>query len=138
MGALFDRISTVPVAMPTQGWLSSRFANRRLHPILNMNRPHHGIDVAAAAGAPIVASGAGEVVRVARTPDYGLLVEISHGDNLITRYAHCAAVFVKVGDHVRRNEQIASVGNSGLATGPHLHYEVLFNGQPIDPLLFIH
>jgi murein DD-endopeptidase MepM/ murein hydrolase activator NlpD len=74
---------------------------------------------------------------VATVGSYGLLVELDHGDGLLTRYAHCSRVLVKVGDQVDRGDRIATVGRSGLTTGPHLHYEIIYKGQPVDPLLFI-
>ena len=137
MARLLDRISTKPLAMPTEGWLSSRYANRRLHPISNKYLPHHGIDVAAKTGTPITATGAGKVLRVVRASGYGLMVEIDHGDGIVTRYGHCSKVLVKAGAQVVRGEVIALVGNSGLSTGPHLHYEILYRGQAVDPLTFI-
>lgn len=137
MARLLDRISTKPVSMPTAGWLSSRYANRRLHPISNKMLPHHGIDVAAPMGTLITAPGAGRVVRVVRAAGYGLMVEIDHGDAIITRYGHCARVMVKAGMQVLRGQIIATVGNSGLSTGPHLHYEILYKGRAVDPLTFI-
>jgi murein DD-endopeptidase MepM/ murein hydrolase activator NlpD len=136
MAQLLKRVSTLPVAMPTEGWLSSRFANSRLHPILGRALPHRGIDVAAPLGSPVSAAGAGRVSYVGRSPGYGLMVEIDHGDGLVTRYAHCSRAFVRVGEQVFRGTRIAAVGNSGLSTGPHLHYEVLLRGSAIDPLLF--
>lgn len=137
MALLLDRVSTLPLRMPTEGLLSSRRANMRLHPVLNRSMPHRGIDVAAPMGTPVVAPGAGRVLRVERAGGYGLLVELDHGDGLVTRYAHCSRAFVKAGDQVPRGTTIAAVGNSGLTTGPHLHYEIIFKGQSIDPLILM-
>jgi murein DD-endopeptidase MepM/ murein hydrolase activator NlpD len=74
------------------------------------------------------------VTRVERQLGYGLLVEIDHGDGVMTRYAHCRSSLVSVGDPVLQGEPIATVGSSGLSTGPHLHYEVLVKGRRVDPL----
>jgi murein DD-endopeptidase MepM/ murein hydrolase activator NlpD len=134
---VMKRVNRLPIAMPTEGLLSSRHANMRLHPVTNRARPHYGIDVAAPMGTNISASGSGQILRVATVGSYGLLVEVDHGEGLITRYAHCSRVTVKVGDQVDRGDKIATVGNSGLTTGPHLHYEIIYKGQPVDPLLFI-
>jgi murein DD-endopeptidase MepM/ murein hydrolase activator NlpD len=134
---VLDRISTKPASMPTAGWLSSRYANRRLHPISNKMLPHRGIDVAAPMGTVITAPGAGRVTRVARAAGYGLMLEIDHGDGIVTRYGHCSRVMVKKGMQVLRGHVIATVGNSGLSTGPHLHYEILYRGIAVDPLTFI-
>ena len=137
MARLLDRVSTRPLSMPTEGWLSSRYANRRLHPISNKYLPHHGIDVAAGSGTPITAPGAGKVLRVVRAAGYGLMVEIDHGDGIVTRYGHCSKILVKAGARIVRGEVIALVGNTGLSTGPHLHYEILYHGVAVDPLTFI-
>jgi murein DD-endopeptidase MepM/ murein hydrolase activator NlpD len=133
----FERLARIPSIMPTAGWLSSAFSRSRIHPILHVARPHEGIDVSAPMGAPIIAPAAGTVKRVARERGYGLLVEIDHGNGLMTRYAHCSRVTVKVGQRVQRGQEIAKVGNSGLSAGPHLHYEIHVNGRPVDPLTFV-
>jgi murein DD-endopeptidase MepM/ murein hydrolase activator NlpD len=137
LALVMDRIITLPQMRPTEGWLSSRYANSRLHPVLGRGMPHRGIDVAAPTGTPIKAPGAGTVLRVERQGGYGLMVELDHGDGIITRYAHCSRAFVVAGEQVVRGQQIAAVGSSGLSTGPHLHYEIIFNGTAVDPLLFM-
>ncbi len=133
----FERLARIPSIMPTAGWLSSAFSRSRIHPILHVARPHEGIDVSAPMGAPIVAPAAGTVKRVTRERGYGLLVEIDHGNGMMTRYAHCSRVSVKAGQRVQRGQEIANVGNSGLSAGPHLHYEIHVNGRPVDPLTFV-
>ncbi len=132
-----DRIARIPSIMPTAGWLSSIFSRSRFHPILHTSRPHEGIDVSAPMGAPIVAPAAGVVVRVAVENGYGNVLEVDHGNGLVTKYAHCSRVLVKEGQHLRRGQSIAAVGNSGLATGPHLHYEIHLNGKVVDPLTYV-
>ena len=131
------RFEQTPSIMPTAGWLTSNFSLRRAHPILHVSRPHEGIDVAAPMGAPIVAPAAARVLRVARETGYGLIVELDHGHGIVTRYAHCSAAFVRAGQRVTRGERIAAVGNSGLSTGPHLHYEIHVDGRAVDPLTFV-
>lgn len=132
-----ERYQRIPSIMPTAGWLSSHFSRSRFHPILHVNRPHEGIDVSAPMGAPIVAPAAGVVMRVGREAGYGLVLEIDHGNGIVTKYAHCSRVMVKKGQRVKRGQDIAAVGNSGLSTGPHLHYEIHINGKVVDPLTYV-
>ena len=132
-----DRLASTPSIMPTAGWLSSNFSRSRRHPILHIARPHEGIDVTAPMGAPIVAPASGTVVDVGRETGYGLIVEINHGNGIVTKYAHCSRVLVRKGQKVTRGEVIAAVGNSGLSTGPHLHYEIHINGRVVDPLTYV-
>lgn len=132
-----DRLASTPSIMPTAGWLSSRFSRNRRHPILHITRPHEGIDVSAPMGSPIVAPAAGRVTKVAKQRGYGLVLEVDHGNGIKTRYAHCSKIVVKAGQRVTRGQVIANVGNSGLAAGPHLHYEIHVNGRPVDPLTYV-
>jgi murein DD-endopeptidase MepM/ murein hydrolase activator NlpD len=118
---------------PTDGWLTSPFLQRRDHPILRRSRPHRGVDIAAAWGAPIVAPAAGLVVAAGFEPGFGEVVLIDHGYGVVTRYAHCSQILVRAGQIVPRGHPVALVGDSGLATGPHLHYEVLVDGRQVDP-----
>jgi murein DD-endopeptidase MepM/ murein hydrolase activator NlpD len=131
------RLSATPSIMPTTGWLSSQFSRARFHPILHLSRPHEGIDVAAPYGAPVVAPAAGVVLRISRQTGYGLVLEIDHGNGIETKYAHLSRVVVRPGQRVTRGQPIAAVGNSGLSTGPHLHYEVHVNGRVVDPLTYV-
>lgn len=114
--------------------ISSGFGNR-YHPILKTNRPHNGIDYAAARGTPVRAVGDGTVVFAGRKGGFGNLVEIRHARGYLTRYAHLQgfAKGIRPGVRVRQGETIGYVGSTGLATGPHLHYELLQNGRPINP-----
>ena len=132
-----DRMASTPSIMPTAGWLSSEFSKARFHPILHVERPHEGIDLAAPYGAPVVAPAAGTVILVARQTGYGLVLEIDHGNGIATKYAHLSSVAVRAGQHVTRGDLIAAVGNSGLSTGPHLHYEIHVNGLVVDPLTYV-
>ncbi|HVX87940.1 MAG TPA: M23 family metallopeptidase [Gemmatimonadales bacterium] len=131
------RLAATPSVMPTSGWLTSAFSQMRAHPILHIDRPHEGIDVVAPAGTPIEAPAAGIVTSAGWSTGYGNTITIDHGFGLVTRYAHASRLLVRAGQRVKRGERIALVGNTGLATGPHLHYEVHVNGKPVDPLRYV-
>lgn len=117
--------------------ISSHFNPNRRHPILDRFRPHNGVDYAAPSGSEVVASGRGRV-RFVGTSDtgYGKLIVISHPDGLKTKYAHLSgfADGLERGDFVEQGETIGYVGSSGLATGPHLHFEIITDGTPVNPL----
>jgi murein DD-endopeptidase MepM/ murein hydrolase activator NlpD len=132
-----DRLAAMPSIMPTAGWLSSAFSSMREHPILHILRPHEGIDVGAPMGAPIQSPAAGTVISAGWESGYGNVIEIDHGFGIVTKFAHCSKLLFKSGQHVSRGQLIAEVGNTGLATGPHLHYEVHVNGKPVDPLRYV-
>ena len=131
------RLAATPSIMPTQGWLSSAFSSMRAHPILHYARPHEGIDVTAPMGSPIEAPAAGVVTDARWESGYGNTVTIDHGFGIETRFAHASKLLVRTGQRVSRGQRIALVGNSGLATGPHLHYEVHVKGRPVDPLKYV-
>src|SRR5690349_17812010 len=131
------RLAATPSIMPTQGWLSSAFSAMREHPILHLARPHEGIDISAPMGSPIEAPAAGVVIDTGWETGYGNTVTINHGFGIVTKFAHASKILVKKGQRVSRGERIALVGNTGLATGPHLHYEVHVNGRPVDPLKYV-
>jgi murein DD-endopeptidase MepM/ murein hydrolase activator NlpD len=109
----------------------------RIDPFTGHSALHTGLDFEGPAGSPILAAAGGVVVRQELNPAYGNMVEIDHGNGLVTRYAHASRVFVKVGDVVKRGQQIAAVGTTGRSTGPHLHFEVLVQGVPQDPRKFL-
>lgn len=132
-----QRFASVPSIMPTPGWLTSQFSRNRAHPLLHISRPHEGIDVAAPMGAPIIAPASGVVTTVGYENGYGNTVEIDHGNGIVTRYAHCSRIDVRKGQRVTRGQRIAAVGSSGLATGPHLHYEIHINGKVVNPLTYV-
>src|SRR5215208_5652988 len=131
------RLAATPSIMPTQGWLSSAFSSMRTHPILHMARPHEGIDVSAPMGSPIEAPAAGIVSDAGWETGYGNTITIDHGFGIVTKFAHASKLLVRNGQRVARGQRIALVGNSGLATGPHLHYEVHVNGRPVNPLKYV-
>ncbi|MBO9542298.1 peptidoglycan DD-metalloendopeptidase family protein [bacterium] len=115
---------------PTAGRLSSGYGYRGDH-------FHSGLDITNHVGAPIRASKAGVVVTAGWDGAYGKTVDIRHADGVVTRYAHCSKIMVSTGDRVGQGETIALVGETGRATGPHVHYEVRVNGRPVDPKKFI-
>jgi murein DD-endopeptidase MepM/ murein hydrolase activator NlpD len=132
-----QRFASVPSIMPTPGWLTSQFSRNRAHPLLHISRPHEGIDVAAPMGAPIIAPASGVVTKVGYETGYGNTLEIDHGNGIVTRYAHCSRIDVRSGQRVTRGQRIAAVGSTGLATGPHLHYEIHINGKVVNPLTYV-
>ena len=120
---------TVPSIWPTAGYVSSPYGLR-----WNGSEFHQGIDIAAETGTPIVATADGVVTTAGWDGSgYGNMVDIDHGDGIMTRYGHASAVAVTVGQEVRRGQVIAYVGSTGYSTGPHLHYEVRVSGQPVNP-----
>jgi murein DD-endopeptidase MepM/ murein hydrolase activator NlpD len=131
------RYAALPSIMPTKGWLTSAFANEREHPILHLARPHEGMDLSAKMGTEIEAPAAGVVTQVSWVEGYGNMLTIDHGYGLVTRYAHCSKILVVRGQRVKRGQLVAKVGNTGLSTGPHLHYEVWVNGRPVNPMKYV-
>ncbi len=129
-------VATLPVLWPALGYVSSAFGYRR-SPFTGRIEFHHGVDIAAPYGSPIIATGDGVVVF---SGWYGLLgrtVIIDHGDGYTTVYGHNARNLVSVGDRVRRGQVIALVGASGRATGPHVHYEIRLHGKAVNPLRYM-
>lgn len=116
--------------------ISSRFNLKRRHPVLNTIRAHRGVDYAAPTGTPIMATGAGKVVHVGNKGGYGRTVILQHGSQYSTLYAHMSryAKGLRTGSRVQQGDVIGYIGSSGLATGPHLHYEFLVNGTHRNPL----
>ncbi|MBE9138700.1 peptidoglycan DD-metalloendopeptidase family protein [Nodosilinea sp. LEGE 07088] len=121
---------------PANANISSGFGNRR-HPILGYNRFHAGIDFAASYGSTIRAADSGQVIFSGWYGGYGQTVIIDHGGGLSTLYAHASRLVVSEGQTVQQGQAIAAVGSTGLSTGPHLHFEVRRNGNPIDPREFL-
>lgn len=126
----------VPSSPPVDGPVGSGFGFRT-DPITGRPALHSGLDFPAEPGTPIYASAAGVVIGSEWHAAYGNVVELDHGDGLVTRYAHCLRVTVKPGEVIRPGQQIAEVGSSGRSTGPHLHFEVLVDGVPHDPARFL-
>ena len=117
-------------------WLSSPFGTRK-DPFNGRLRPHKGVDIAGFAGMAIISTAAGVVTEAGKRGGYGLMVEIQHGNGLITRYAHAQSLNVSVGDIVSKGQPIAVMGSTGRSTGPHVHYEVLKNGKAVNPNYYI-
>jgi murein DD-endopeptidase MepM/ murein hydrolase activator NlpD len=108
----------------------------RLHPILNFVRKHDGVDIINEVGTPVYASAEGTIDFTGRKGDYGLTVEINHGYSLKSLYGHLSKVLVHEGQKVKRGDLIAHSGNTGLSSGPHLHYEVRVNGVAQNPTYY--
>jgi len=125
--------TTVPV--PVGVSMSSNFGWRH-DPFTGQTAMHEGIDFPAEPGTPIIAAAAGIVKHVERHPHYGNMVDIDHGDDLVTRYAHALNILVAPGQFVKRGEQIATIGSTGRSTGPHLHFEVRIGGAAVNPTRF--
>ena len=119
----------VPFNSSTFGW--------RLDPFTGQNAFHEGIDFPAPVGTHIVAAAGGVVITAEYHPQFGNVLEIDHGNDLVTRYAHCSRILTKVGDIVKRGQYVADIGTSGRSTGSHLHFEVLLKGRPQNPNKFL-
>ena len=126
-------IAGLPVV---QGWVSSKYG-MRTDPFTGRKSWHKGVDFAGRKGDAVVAVGAGVVTWSDNYQGYGNMVEIDHGNGIVTRYAHNQDNKVRLGDLVQRGEVIASLGSTGRSTGPHLHFEVYKNGRPVDPSSYI-
>lgn len=127
----------VPTQEPVIGGSLGSLFGWRIDPITGVSALHTGLDFPSEPGTPIMSAAGGVVVVQEFHPQYGNMIEVDHGNNLITRYAHASRVFVKKGDLIRRGQKIAEVGNTGRSTGPHLHFEVLVQGIPQDPQKFL-
>ena len=126
----------IPSSKPVAGVVGSGFGFRR-DPFTGRAALHTGLDFPADPGTPIQAAAGGVVILAEPHPQYGNLLEIDHGNGLVTRYAHNSRFMAKRGDIVRRGQVVAEVGNTGRSTGPHLHFEVLVEGVPQDPARFL-
>ena len=126
----------VPSTAPVEGPVGSGFGFR-VDPFTGRGALHMGLDFPADVGTPIMAAAGGMVVNSEVHPAYGQMVEVDHGNGLVTRYAHASKVVVKQGDLVKRGQVVAQVGNTGRSTGPHLHFEVLVDGVPQNPARFL-
>ncbi|SFP55798.1 Peptidase family M23 [Nitrosomonas cryotolerans] len=134
-GRLAERV--LPSIMPVDTkWYSSGYGYR-IDPFSGKRAFHKGVDFAVKAGTPIRASAGGVVVYSDRHPEYGNMIEIDHGDELISRYAHASKRLVKLGQVVLRGQIIAKVGSTGRSTGPHLHFEIRYKDVPQNPSRFL-
>jgi len=132
-----DLLESTPSILPTSGWLSSPFSQSRIHPIHHQALPHEGVDISAREGTPILATAKGRVTAAGWTAGLGFMVEIDHGYGYVTRYGHASKLLVQRGQFVSRGEVIAQVGSTGIANGPHVHYEVRLHGKPQDPMNYV-
>lgn len=132
-----DASPATALGLPVIGTITSRFSTSRLEPLLNIFRPHEGVDISAPRGTNIRAPADGRVTFVGHRIGYGLVVELDHGGGVSTLYAHCQKILVKVGDYVATGAAIAKVGSTGLSTAPHVHFEVEVNGRHVDPLRYL-
>jgi murein DD-endopeptidase MepM/ murein hydrolase activator NlpD len=127
----------MPAGRPiSQGWLSSYFGIRT-DPFTGRRAHHSGVDFAGKMGSDVVTVAAGVVTYAAKRSGYGRLVEINHGNGYSTRYGHNSENLVKVGDTVKKGQVVAKMGTSGRSTGPHVHFEVLYNGRAVNPKNYI-
>ena len=127
----------LPTLAPiVDGWFSSNYGYR-IDPFSGEHAFHEGIDFPAETGTPILAAASGQVVTADGHPQYGKMIEIDHGNGLVSRYAHTSQMLVKVGDLVVRGQKVGTVGSTGRSTGPHLHFEVRLNGIPQNPARFL-
>lgn len=134
-----DRITkfVLPSEMPVEtDWYSSGYGYR-IDPFTGKRAFHEGVDFTAEVGAPIKAAAGGVVIYSDRHPEYGNMVEIDHGDDLVTRYAHASKRLVNLGEVVLQGQKIAEVGNTGRSTGPHLHFEIRHKDKPQNPAKFL-
>jgi hypothetical protein len=130
------RTMMVPTFHPVEVGEGSGFG-WRIDPFTGRAALHTGIDFLAPPGTPVLAAAGGVVVRAELRPDYGNVIDIDHGNDVVTRYAHNSKLFIKQGDLVKRGQEIALSGSTGRSTGPHMHFEVLVHGIPQDPNRFL-
>lgn len=136
VGKQKDRLMHIPSVLPinvADYTMSSGYGYRR-DPIYGSAKFHEGLDFAAATGTPVFATADGKVEFAERTGGYGNCIDINHGYNYLSRYAHLSDILVKAGENVKRGQMIGRVGSTGKSTGPHLHYEVRFNGEAQNPV----
>lgn len=129
-------LNSTPNIRPAKGWFTSRFGYR-VSPFTGRPAMHAGLDIAAAPGSPVYATADGVVTFAGYDEGYGKLISIDHGYGVTTRFGHNSQIYVQVGQKVSRWDVVASVGNTGRSTGPHVHYEVRVNGIPRDPAIYI-
>ena len=133
--SLHDRV--MPSGSPVKnGWVSSGYG-KRADPFTGKKEFHKGVDLAGKEGSRVLSVGDGIVTWVGKRTGYGNLVEITHGNGYVTRYGHNKKLLVAVGDTVKKGQQIAVLGSTGRSTGPHVHYEVVHNGQQVNPSKYL-
>jgi murein DD-endopeptidase MepM/ murein hydrolase activator NlpD len=129
-------LKSTPTLLPTKGWITSYYGPRKSH-YSGRIKMHEGLDIGAKPGTQIIAPADGIVTFSGKKPGFGFIVQIDHGYGVETIYAHASKLEVNKSQSVKRGMIIARVGNTGLSTGPHVHYEVRVNGTPVDPLYYV-
>lgn len=129
-------LASTPSVWPARGWVTSTFGSR-ISPFTGYPQLHRGMDIANRVGTPVTAPADGIVVKTGFDTGLGKMVVISHGYGIKTTYGHMAEVSVKAGQRVKRGARLGAIGNTGRSTGPHLHYEVSFNGVSVNPSKYI-
>jgi murein DD-endopeptidase MepM/ murein hydrolase activator NlpD len=127
----------MPTMMPVNAPFNASGFGMRIDPFTGQHAMHEGIDFLAETGQPIVAAAGGVVIFAGFHPQYGNVVDVDHGNDLVTRYAHALKLYVREGDIVQRGRKLADVGSTGRSTGPHLHFEVRFKGAAQNPARFV-
>jgi murein DD-endopeptidase MepM/ murein hydrolase activator NlpD len=127
----------LPTIMPVEAPYNASGFGRRIDPFTGQLAMHEGIDFLADTGSSVVAAAGGVVQFAGFHPQYGYMIDVDHGNDLVTRYAHLSKLFVKEGDVVLRGRKVALSGNTGRSTGPHLHFEVRFRGAAQNPARFL-
>jgi len=127
----------MPTMMPVNAPFNASGFGMRIDPFTGMQAMHEGVDFLADFGTPIAAAAGGVVIFAGFHPQYGNVVDIDHGNDLVTRYAHASKLYVREGDVVKRGRHISDVGTTGRSTGPHLHFEVRFKGVAQNPARFV-
>jgi hypothetical protein len=130
------QLANTPSIWPARGWLTSGFGYR-ISPFTGLRQRHEGIDISNRVGAPVITPADGLITNIGREWGFGKILVVSHGFGFTTRYAHLHRINVKVGQKVKRGQKVAEIGNTGRSTGPHLHYEVMVNGVPVNPMKYI-
>lgn len=132
-----NRLQHIPSIQPISDKDLKKMASgygRRIDPIYGTSKFHEGLDFASDIGTPVFATGNGKIIEADWNSGYGNMIAVDHGYNYVTRYAHLSKILVTPGQSVMRGDNIGEVGNTGKSTGPHLHYEVLFKGEPQNPI----
>jgi murein DD-endopeptidase MepM/ murein hydrolase activator NlpD len=137
LAVLQAAINNLPLLRPSEVYRMTDGYGMRRDPFNRRLRMHYGLDFAGPSGTPVLATAAGTVRRAGTMSGYGRVIEIDHGNGISTRYAHLRRINVSVGDEVSARQEIGQLGNTGRSTGPHVHYEVRFHGEPLDPLPFL-
>lgn len=128
-------LASTPSRRPTRGYITSTFG-MRTDPFTGLPQRHAGVDYSAPIGNPVIATADGRVIYATRRGAYGKIIEIDHGNGIVTSFGHLSRIHVKVGQKVKRGHVVGAVGTSGRSTGPHVHYEVRIKGIAVDPQRF--